>query len=131
MFCPECGVQNKSSAKFCEQCGSGLGTPTSLPTSVKPLGIVVIVIISVITGYILLFVLHPSCLHNSGILGGTFIATAFRIHDENTSTQFRCHSSDTNIRLSINILTDIKFCTSYTENHTFLLVQPLVEKIRK
>src|SRR5438876_1513912 len=50
MFCPECGVQNKSSAKFCEQCGSGLGTTTSLPTNGKPLGIVVIVIISVISG---------------------------------------------------------------------------------
>jgi uncharacterized membrane protein (DUF2068 family) len=50
MFCPECGVQNKSSAKFCEQCGSGLGTTTSLPTNGKPLGIVVIVIITVISG---------------------------------------------------------------------------------
>ncbi len=48
MFCAECGMQNKSSAKFCEQCGSGLAT--SLPTNGKPLGIVVIVIISVISG---------------------------------------------------------------------------------
>ena len=50
MFCPECGAENKSSAKFCEQCGSVLGTTTSLPTNGKPLGLVVIVIISVLSG---------------------------------------------------------------------------------
>lgn len=50
MFCPECGAENKSSAKFCEQCGLTLGTKLSSPSGGKPLGIVVISILSVLGG---------------------------------------------------------------------------------
>lgn len=50
MFCPECGAENKSSAKFCEQCGLTLGTKVSLPAVGKPLGIVVISILSALGG---------------------------------------------------------------------------------
>ena len=50
MFCPECGVQNKSAAKFCEQCGGELETKSASTGAGKPLGIVVISILSVLSG---------------------------------------------------------------------------------
>ena len=50
MFCPECGAENKSTAKFCEQCGLTLGIKPPVLTGGKPLGIVVIVIMSVLSG---------------------------------------------------------------------------------
>lgn len=51
MFCPECGGENNSTAKFCEQCGLTLAIKALVLTGGKPLGIVVIVIISVISGF--------------------------------------------------------------------------------
>lgn len=52
MFCPECGVENNLNAKFCEQCGNEFGPQSVLPTKGKPLGIVVIVILSVVSGMV-------------------------------------------------------------------------------
>lgn len=52
MFCTECGAENKSTAKFCEQCGGDLSPRIALPTNGKPLGIVVIVILSIVSGLV-------------------------------------------------------------------------------
>jgi hypothetical protein len=49
VFCTECGAENKSTAKFCEQCGFTLAVKTPDLTGGKPLGIVVIVILSVLS----------------------------------------------------------------------------------
>ena len=50
MYCPECGMQNKLAAKFCEQCGHELEVKTASTGADKPLGIVVISILSVLSG---------------------------------------------------------------------------------
>ncbi len=52
MFCTECGAENKSSAKFCEQCGGDFGPQAVLPTNGRPLGIVVMVILSIVSGLV-------------------------------------------------------------------------------
>lgn len=65
MFCSECGAENKSSAKFCEQCGHTIDSKVPTWTNGKPMGIVVIAILSffggmgqMVGGWIIAFVPH-------------------------------------------------------------------------
>src|SRR6266404_1114940 len=50
MFCAECGSENKSAAQFCEQCGCVLSSKVLTAPGQKPLGIVVISMLSVLGG---------------------------------------------------------------------------------
>jgi uncharacterized membrane protein (DUF2068 family) len=50
MFCSDCGAENKSTAKFCEQCGKSLARAPLVSTGEKPLGLVIVVILSALSG---------------------------------------------------------------------------------
>ncbi len=50
MFCAECGTENKTTAQFCEQCGGALSSKVLSPSAQKPLGIVIISMLSVLGG---------------------------------------------------------------------------------
>jgi len=86
MFCPECGAENKSTARFCEQCRGDLGNRLTLPKNEKPLGIVLISILSVLSGvtqmiasWIFAFVPHligfVATMTGQGIAGSDHIAS--------------------------------------------------------